>query len=126
MSGGATPGIRDKRYFIAVIGDEDTVTGFLLSGIGNVDNTKQANYFVVDLKETPKQAIEAAFKRFTHDENVAVVLINQNIANLIRADVNAFKKPVPAVLEIPSKEHPYDASQDGILQKVRGMLGQAT
>eukprot|EP00188_Purpureofilum_apyrenoidigerum_P005303 Plantae.Rhodophyta-Purpureofilum_apyrenoidigerum.ctg67833.p1 GENE.Plantae.Rhodophyta-Purpureofilum_apyrenoidigerum.ctg67833~~Plantae.Rhodophyta-Purpureofilum_apyrenoidigerum.ctg67833.p1 ORF type:complete len:127 (+),score=26.07 Plantae.Rhodophyta-Purpureofilum_apyrenoidigerum.ctg67833:103-483(+) len=126
MPGGGAPGSRERRYFIAVIGDEDTVTGFLLSGIGNIDSAKQANYFVVDLKETPKAAIEAAFKRYTSDEDIAIVLINQNIANLIRADVNAFKKPVPAVLEIPSKEHPYDANQDGILQKVRGMLGQAT
>ncbi|KAJ8902806.1 hypothetical protein NDN08_006126 [Rhodosorus marinus] len=126
MAAGNTIAHRDKRFFIAVIGDEDTVTGFLLSGIGNIDSSKNANFFVVDLKETSISSIEDAFKRFTRDSNTAVVLINQNIANEIRAEINAFKKPIPAVLEIPSKEHPYDASQDGILQRVRGMLGQAT
>lgn len=30
---------------------------------------------------------------------------------------------MPAVLEIPSKEHPYDANQDGIMQRVKGMFG---
>uniref|UniRef100_A0A7S0BLT2 V-type proton ATPase subunit F n=1 Tax=Rhodosorus marinus TaxID=101924 RepID=A0A7S0BLT2_9RHOD len=117
---------RDKKFYIAVIGDEDTVTGFLLSGIGNIDSSKNANFFVVDLKETSISSIEDAFKRFTRDSNMAVVLINQNIANEIRAEINSFKKPIPAVLEIPSKEHPYNATQDGILQRVRGMLGQAT
>ena len=32
-------------------------------------------------------------------------------------------QPIPAVLEIPSKEHPYDPSQDSILSRVQGMLG---
>mmetsp|Transcript_32376 Transcript_32376/g.126958 ORF Transcript_32376/g.126958 Transcript_32376/m.126958 type:complete len:98 (-) Transcript_32376:102-395(-) len=71
---------RDKKFFIAVIGDEDNVTGFLLSGIGNIDSSKNANFFVVDLKETPISSIEDAFKRFTRDSNMAVVLINQNVS----------------------------------------------
>ena len=32
-------------------------------------------------------------------------------------------QPIPALLEIPSKEHPYDASKDSILSRVAGMLG---
>ena len=30
---------------------------------------------------------------------------------------------MPAVLEIPSKEHPYNAQEDSILSRVQGMLG---
>lgn len=45
------------------------------------------------------------------------------IANEIRPVLAKFSAPVPAVLEIPSKEHPYDASKDSILQRVRNMLG---
>lgn len=33
---------------IAVIGDEDTVTGMLLAGVGNVDARKASNFMVVD------------------------------------------------------------------------------
>lgn len=33
---------------VAIIGDEDTVTGFLLAGIGHRDNRNQTNYLVVD------------------------------------------------------------------------------
>jgi vacuolar-type H+-ATPase subunit F/Vma7 len=33
---------------IAVIGDEDTVTGMLLAGVGNVDSRRASNFFVCD------------------------------------------------------------------------------
>ena len=32
-------------------------------------------------------------------------------------------QPIPAVLEIPSKEHPYDPNQDSILERVKGLFG---
>ena len=35
---------------IAVIADEDTITGFLLAGVGHVDLRKNTNYLVVDSK----------------------------------------------------------------------------
>lgn len=45
------------------------------------------------------------------------------IADKIRPAIAKFEAAVPAILEIPSKEHPYDPSKDSILQRVRGMLG---
>lgn len=113
---------REGGYLIAVIGDEDTATGFLLAGIGQND-TNGSNYFVVDPKDTPAQAIEEAFKRFTEREDIAILLINQYIADKIRPAVSKFTAAVPAILEIPSKEHPYNPAKDSILQRVRGMLG---
>ena len=35
---------------IAVIADEDTITGFLLAGVGHVDLRKNTNYLVVDAR----------------------------------------------------------------------------
>lgn len=35
-------------YLIAIIGDEDTATGFLLAGVGENHITNGSNYFVVD------------------------------------------------------------------------------
>mmetsp|Transcript_10768 Transcript_10768/g.28803 ORF Transcript_10768/g.28803 Transcript_10768/m.28803 type:complete len:126 (-) Transcript_10768:5584-5961(-) len=113
---------REAGFLIAVIGDEDTVTGFLLAGVGQKDPRRE-NYFIVDSKETPLQAIEDAFVGFTQRDDIAIILINQFIANQIRHVVNQFVKPVPAVLEIPSKEHPYEPNKDSILQRVRNMLG---
>lgn len=37
---------------IAVIGDEDTVTGFLLTGIGERNNKGETNYLIVDSSKT--------------------------------------------------------------------------
>lgn len=33
-------------------------------------------------------------------------------------------QPVPAILEIPSKDLPYDPSQDSILARVKFMFGE--
>ncbi|KMT10267.1 hypothetical protein BVRB_5g120240 [Beta vulgaris subsp. vulgaris] len=104
--------------FIAVIADEDTVTGFLLAGVGNVDIRRKTNYLIVDSKTTVKQ-IEEAFKEFTAREDIAIVLISQYIANMIRFLVDSYNKPIPAILEIPSKDHPYDAAHDSVLSRVK-------
>jgi V-type H+-transporting ATPase subunit F len=37
---------------IGVIGDEDTVTGFLLAGVGNVDARRKSNFLIVDNSES--------------------------------------------------------------------------
>ena len=39
---------------IAVIGDEDTVTGFLLAGIGERNTKGETNFLIVDSKTTSK------------------------------------------------------------------------
>lgn len=39
---------RDGGYLIAIIGDEDTATGFLLAGVGDNQPSLGPNYFVVD------------------------------------------------------------------------------
>ena len=46
----------------------------------------------------------------------------QNVAELIRPSLDAHVNPIPTVLEIPSKDHPYDASKDSILRRAKGMF----
>ncbi|KAK9508583.1 hypothetical protein O3M35_006112 [Rhynocoris fuscipes] len=106
---------------IAVIGDEDTCVGFVIAGIGEIDKKKEANFFVVD-KNTPVPKIEEAFKKFVKRSDITIIIINQNIADLIRPVISTHTAPVPAVLEIPSKDHPYDVNSDFILQRAKGMF----
>eukprot|EP00873_Tetraselmis_striata_P044531 jgi/Tetstr1/464795/TSEL_000837.t1 len=106
---------------VAMIADEDTITGFLLAGAGNLDIRRKSNFLVVT-KDTTLKEIETAFKDYTTREDVAVVLVSQYVADMIRFLVDAYNKPIPAVLEVPSKEHPYDPSKDSILSRVRFML----
>ncbi|MBA0698893.1 hypothetical protein Goari_000574 [Gossypium aridum] len=126
---------------IAMIADEDTVVGFLLAGVGNVDLRRKTNYLIVDSKTTDKQ-IEDAFKEFTTRTDIAIVLISQyvscllnvlsyriiyflmiaKVANMIRFLVDSYNKPIPAILEIPSKNHPYDPAHDSILSRVKHLF----
>eukprot|EP00899_Mesostigma_viride_P010508 jgi/Mesvir1/19459/Mv10485-RA.1 len=117
------PGLNEGAL-VALIADEDSVTGFLLAGVGNVDLRRKTNFLIVDNK-TKLKAIEDAFKDFTSRSDIAIILISQHIANQIRHLVDGYNTPVPAVLEIPSKEHPYDPAQDSILSRVKFMFGQA-
>jgi len=110
-----------RGKLLAVIGDEDTCTGFLLGGIGELSKNRQPNFFVVS-KSTPLSEIEEQFKSFVTRSDISIILINQNVAEAIRHALDAHTEPMPAVLEIPSKDHPYDASKDSILRRAKGMF----
>jgi len=121
----APPSAYKDRQFLAVIGDEDSVTGLLLAGVGHVTPAPEAqkNFLVVDQK-TETLAIEEAFDRFTDQrKDVAILLINQHIADRIRHRVDAYTAAFPSLLEIPSKDHPYDPDKDSVLKRVRRLFG---
>ncbi|NXA01974.1 VATF ATPase, partial [Nesospiza acunhae] len=126
-----------RGKLIAVMGDEDTVTGFLLGGIGELDKHRRPNFLVVE-KETSLAEIEETFRcqrvppgwaapggrsvpslslfplgrGFLAREDVGMILISQALAEQIRPAVAAHARALPAVLEIPSKDHPYDPARD--------------
>jgi V-type H+-transporting ATPase subunit F len=106
---------------IAVIGDEDTVTGMLLAGVGH-KNAAGQNYLVVT-ERTTRAAVEEAFRKFTKRADVAILLINQHVAHTIRHLLDGYDETIPTVLEIPSKDHPYDPKADTIMRRVNAMLG---
>lgn len=43
----------------------------------------------------------------------------QQVAEMIRHVIDGHTQPIPSVLEIPSKDHPYDASKDSILRRAK-------
>ena len=70
-------------------------------------------------------AIESAFQEFTARKDVAILLINQHacapippipiltimqIAEKVRPTVDKYQQAFPALLEIPSEDHPYGQS----------------
>lgn len=74
--------------------------------------------------ETQIPVIEAAFEDFTTRKDIAILLINQHVgpslfdsqtiashlpqvAEKIRPTVDKYQAAFPALLEIPSKDHPY-------------------
>jgi V-type H+-transporting ATPase subunit F len=72
-----------KGKLLAVIGDEDTVVGFMLGGIGQLNKARKPNFFIVD-KNTGISEIEEAFRGFIARDDIAIVLINQHVAEMIR------------------------------------------
>eukprot|EP00386_Alphamonas_edax_P009479 GDKI01031165.1.p1 GENE.GDKI01031165.1~~GDKI01031165.1.p1 ORF type:complete len:127 (+),score=57.20 GDKI01031165.1:61-441(+) len=117
-----------KKFFggsdlkIAVIGDEDTVTGFMLAGVGQRDGEGRTNFVVVNPK-TRRADIEDAFKNFTTRKDIGMIMINQHIADDIRYLVDLHDKVIPTILEIPSKDKPFDPSKDSVLQRVKVFFG---
>ena len=111
----------------------------------------QKNFLVVDAK-TDISTIEQAFENFTHHrKDIAILFINQHvsgslrrwipvsdslckrradhvlllqIAEKIRGRVDTYTDAFPAVLEIPSKDHPYDPEKDSVLRRVRRLFGE--
>lgn len=79
---------------------------------------------IVVTAETTQENIEEAFRDFTTREDVAILLINQAIASSIRHLLDNYTRPVPAILEIPSKTEPYDPKQDSILSRVKFLFGE--
>ncbi|KAF1750077.1 hypothetical protein GCK72_016623 [Caenorhabditis remanei] len=112
-----------RGKLVAVIGDQDSVVGFLMGGIGEVNAARQSNFYIVE-KHTIDKEIESAFRAFCTRDDIAIILINQHVAERIRQVVDDHaQKPQTsvAVLEIPSKEAPYDPSKDSILNRARGL-----
>lgn len=106
---------------ISVIGDVTTVTGLLLTGMGERNSKGQTNFMVVD-KETTDAMIEAQLKQLLHREDVAIVLISQNIAERVRSTIVDHTAIMPTILEIPSKDSPYDPEKDTIVVRAAAIL----
>ena len=97
------------------------MTGFLLSGVGQ-SGLHGKNYFIVK-KDTKASVIAEAFNQFVSNSKIAILMINQHIANDIRHVINNFDSNTPTILEIPSKDHPYDPSKDLIMKRVMLKMG---
>ncbi|CAE6418343.1 unnamed protein product, partial [Rhizoctonia solani] len=119
----ATSAPPKDRTLLAVIGDEDSVTGLLLAGIGQVNDDQTKNFMIVDSK-TSVEKIEETFQEFTRRKDIAILLINQHVADQIRPMVDKYQQAFPALLEIPAKDHPYDPSKDSILKRVQKLFGE--
>ena len=106
------------RLIMSVIADESTVTGFLLTGMGQRDNNGKTNYYMSS-KETTDEELEAALQAYLEDPKIAIVFIAQNLAervrNVINEHLNDEEKILPTIMEIPSKEAEYDPTKDSML-----------
>jgi len=94
-----------------VIGDEDTVLGFRFAGI--------AGDAVADAAQA-----SAALQRVRRLSDVAVIIMTDRVADLIRAEVNAerFDMVLPLVVEVPGPLGPSPQRRD-LLAMIREAVG---
>uniref|UniRef100_A0A4X2KTB4 V-ATPase 14 kDa subunit n=1 Tax=Vombatus ursinus TaxID=29139 RepID=A0A4X2KTB4_VOMUR len=65
--------------------------------------------------------IDDTFWQFLNWDDIGIMLINHPY-QMVRHALDTHTCSIPVVLEIPSKEHPYDAAKDSILHHAQGMF----
>ena len=68
--------------------------------------------------------MEEAVRGFLNRDDIAILLIVQYVADMVRHIIENYTKLTPAILEIPSKEHAYDPSKDFILKRAQVCVGR--
>ncbi len=106
---------------VGVIADEPTVTGFLLTGIGEGSKAGEQNFYIVS-KDTTLNQIETAFTKMLARSDMGIILISQHVAEQIRNLIAEHQDVIPTIMEIPSKDVPYDPEKDTILVKAARTL----
>ena len=113
----------ENNMLLGIIGDEETVTGFLLAGIG--ERSENSTNFLKVNSNTSDQQIEDFFQSLITRKDIGIVLISQDVADRIRDTLDAYNEIIPTVLEIPSKQHPYSIEKDSVMQRaLRQLYGQ--
>ena len=105
----------ENNMLIGIIGDEETVTGFLLAGIG--ERNENSTNFLKVTAETDKSSIQEFFESLVSRKDIGIILISQDVADKIRETLDAYDEIIPTVLEIPSKQHPYSIEKDSVMQR---------
>lgn len=116
---------------------QEMCVGFMLAGIGQeAQRGTPANFMVVDkgsqkktfmitfvvnscrsFIDTDETDISNCLTGLMNRNDIAIVLVSVDVANRIRPVMNKFKNSlIPNLLEIPSKDHPYNVEDDEILK----------
>merc|ERR1712232_1029375 len=112
---------------LGLIGDEETVTGMVLAGMGHVDGQGRKNFLIVTEKSTVPET-SSFFKSLTERKDIAMILVTQSVASDIAVAMTEYAETgqvVPTVMNIPSKEQAYDPRNDPVMQRVKTFLPNA-
>ena len=110
-----------NSLLVSAIGDRTTITGLLLTGMGERNLKNQTNFLIVD-KDTDDETIETTLRSFLERSDIGIVLISQNVAERVRNIIVEHTKVLPTILEIPSKDTPYEADKDTIVKRAASIL----
>ncbi len=91
----------------------------LHAGAQPCESCSKKNFLIVDSK-THQFDIEELLQELTNRKDISIIFIIQGCAEIIGVAVDAYSHSGqlgPTILEIPSKEQPYDPHKDAIMQR---------
>ena len=105
---------------IAIIGDQDTLTGFELAGIKEIYRAE-----ITDEKSVAE--VERILKNLLRREDIGLILITERIADKLRKtieEIEVKKEEVfPIIIEIPDKKGPVQRVVLPLQKLVRRAIG---
>lgn len=93
--------MNQDRENICVIGDRETISGFLLCGLGSFKE-KENNFFFTD--GVKDDLIKEAFNNFMNRKETLIIFITQEVSKKIKRATVTKQDPVPSVVVIPGNE----------------------
>jgi ATP synthase F subunit len=113
--------MRKGTLLVAAIGDSATITGLLLTGMGERTERGVQNFLIIE-RNTTDEMIDAALRGFLARNDVGIVLISQGAAERVRNVILEHEAIIPTILEIPGDDMPYEAVKDPIVVRAARIL----
>lgn len=112
---------RKGTLLVAAIGDASTITGLLLTGMGERNERGVKNFLIVE-RNTSDEEIDTTLRTFLGRNDVGIVLISQGVAERVRNVIVEHEAIIPTILEIPGDDSPYDPEKDTIVVRAAKIL----
>ena len=113
--------VRKGTLLVAAIGDSSTITGLLLTGMGERNDRGLKNFMIIE-RNTTDEEIDACMRSFLARPDIGIVLISQGAAERIRNVIVEHEATIPTILEIPGDDAPYDPEKDTIVVRAAKIL----
>ena len=117
----ATVPKRKGTLLVSAIGDSSTITGLLLTGMGERNHKGVSNFMIVE-RDTTDEDIEKCLRGFIARNDIGIILISQGAAERVRNVIVEHEETIPTILEIPGDESAYDPEKDTIVSRAAAML----
>ena len=112
---------RKGTLLVAAIGDSPTITGLLLTGMGERNEKGLKNFLIVE-RNTSDEEIDTTLRGFLSRPDIGIVLISQGAAERVRNVIIEHEATIPTILEIPGDDAPYDPEKDTIVVRAACIL----
>ncbi|KAK1349398.1 subunit F of V-type proton ATPase [Hamiltosporidium tvaerminnensis] len=89
-----------QRTLVGIISDEDTITGFLLTGL---EFTKENPNFIAVCDKTTEEDLIKSFQNLVSRDDISIIFIGDFAYKKISKTIKEYKEMLPSIMEIPSK-----------------------